>query len=110
MIWPHFEEAKEDLDGKKPKKSYDAIKKFQNGWITKLLWAKGCVLVGFIHTMKCKVYSLITNKDKFVDCKWDILTKHPSYIVVHDMLRFEVKKVGIHCQRLCTLENMWLYT
>jgi hypothetical protein len=95
MIWPCFEEAKKDLDEKKPKKSYDATRNFQIGWITKLLWAKGCVLeVGFVRTMKCKVYSLITNKDKVVGCKWDILTKHPNYIVVHDMLRFEVKKGG----------------
>ncbi len=43
MIWPYVAEAKEDLDEKKPKKSTDAITKFQNGWITKLLWAKGCV-------------------------------------------------------------------
>jgi hypothetical protein len=58
------------LDEKKPKKYYDATRKFQVGLITKLLWAKGCVLeVGFIHTMKCKVYSLITNKDKVVGCK-----------------------------------------
>ncbi len=48
--------------------------------------------VGFIHTMKCKAYSLITNEDKVVDCKWDIKTKHPTYTVVHDMLRFGVKK------------------
>jgi hypothetical protein len=44
--------------------------------------------------MNCKVYSLIKNKDKVVGCKWDILTKHPNYIVVHDMLRLSLGKVG----------------
>jgi hypothetical protein len=59
--------------------------------------------VGFIHAMKCKVYSFITNKDKVVDCKWDILTRHPSYIVVHDMLRFGVKKGGDPLQKIVHL-------
>jgi hypothetical protein len=56
--------------------------------------------VGFIHTMKCKVYYLIKNKDKVVGCKWAILTKHPNYIVVHDMLRSEVKKGGDTLQKI----------
>ncbi len=59
--------------------------------------------VGFIHAMKCKVYSFITNKDKVVDCKWDILTRHPSYIVVHDMLMFGVKKGGDPLQKIVHL-------
>jgi hypothetical protein len=50
--------------------------------------------------MKCKVYSLITNKDKVANCKWDILTKHSSYIIVHDMLRFGVKKGGDTLQKI----------
>ncbi len=30
---------------------------------------------GVIHSVRCRVYSLIENKDKFVGCKWDKLIK-----------------------------------
>ncbi len=68
------------------KKSYDHSKNFQVEWVTKLPWAEGLMAIGgIIQTVKCKVCSLIENKDKIVRCKWDILTKHVSYrIVVRD--------------------------
>jgi hypothetical protein len=45
--------------------------------IEKIQWAKGIVATSeIIQTMRCKVCSLIENKDKIVECKWDTLTKH----------------------------------
>ncbi len=57
--------------------------------------------------MRCKVYSLIENKDKIVRCKWDTLTKHASYrIAIHDLPQFGMKKGGgIHCQGLCPFDK-----
>jgi hypothetical protein len=45
--------------------------------------------------MRCKVYSLIENKDKIVRCKWDALTKHASCrIAVRDLLQIEERGGG----------------
>jgi hypothetical protein len=50
---------------------------------------------GFFNVMKCRVCSLIENKEKIVGCKWDTLTKQQiSRIVVKDMQKLGVKKVG----------------
>ncbi len=68
---------KNEVDGNKLKKSHDRTWKFEIEWATKLPWVEDLVAKGgFIHTMKCKVCSLIENKEKFVGCKWDTLTKH----------------------------------
>jgi hypothetical protein len=57
--------------------------------------------------VRCKVYSLIENKDKIVKCKWDTLTKNVGCrIVVCDLLQFGMKKGGgIHCQGLCPFDK-----
>jgi hypothetical protein len=48
---------------------------------------------GIIQIVRCRVCSFIENKDKIVECKWDILTKHVSYtITVHDLPWLRVKK------------------
>jgi hypothetical protein len=57
--------------------------------------------------VKCKVNSLIENKDKIVRCKWDTLTKHVGCrIVICDLPQFGMKKGGgIHCQGLCPFDK-----
>jgi hypothetical protein len=63
--------------GKIQKKSYDNIHKFQTEWVTRRPWAKDLVSKGgFINVMKCKMCSLIENKEKIIGYKWDTLTKH----------------------------------
>ncbi len=63
-------------------------------WVARLPQAKG----GFIHNVKCKVYSLIENKYKIVGCKWDTLTKHVCHkIVICDMPMLVLKKGGDGC-------------
>ncbi len=96
-----------DFDGKKPKKSYDAVQKFQIKWATKLPWTEGIVLEGgLIHIVRCRVHSLIEGKDKIVRCKWDTLTKHQGCrIVQYDLPRLGVKKEGEINQKLCTSEK-----
>jgi hypothetical protein len=78
------------------KKSYESSKKFQAKWVTKLPWAKGLVAAsGIIQIVRCKVCSLVENKDKIMRCKWDILTKHVNHrIAIHDLLQLGVKKGG----------------
>ncbi len=42
---------------------------------------------GVIHSVRCRVYSLIENKDKFVGCKWDKLINQAGHkIIIHDLL------------------------
>jgi len=110
---PPFEKKKPNVNGiaKEKKKSYDSSKKFQAKWGTKLTWIEGLIpKSGFIHNVKCKVYSLIENKGKIVGCKWDILTKHVGHrIVVWDLLRFGLKKGGTYIAKDCAhLKNMKL--
>jgi hypothetical protein len=59
-------------------------------------WAKGLVSKGgFFNVVKCRVCSLIENKEKIVGCKWDTLTKQQSSrIVVKDMQKLGVKEGG----------------
>lgn len=102
------------MDGiwKKQKKSYDSTKKFQVEWASKLPWVKGILVEGgFIHTMRCKVYTLIENKNKIVGCMWDILTKHVGCrITIWDLPRFKMKKGGTYIAKDCGhLKNMILY-
>jgi len=48
-----------------------------------------------IHSVQCKMCSLIENKENIVGCKWDTLTKHVGCrIVLHGLLWLGVKKVG----------------
>ncbi len=100
------------MDGisKKPhKKSYDSNRKFQAKWVAKLPWAKGLVATnGIIQIVRCKVCSLVENKDKIVRCKWDSLTKDVSHrIAVHDLPQLGVKKGGEYIAKYCAhLKNM----
>ncbi len=90
-------------------KSHDNSIKFHAKWAIKLPWPKGLVVIdGIIQTMRCKVCSLIENKDKIVKCKWDILTKHASYrIIIHDLPQLGVKKGGEYIAKDCAhLRNM----
>ncbi len=42
---------------------------------------------GVIHNVRCRVYSLIENKDKFFGCKWDKLIKQDGHkITIHGLL------------------------
>jgi len=75
--------------GKKPcKKSYESSRKFQAKWVAKLPWAKGLVAAsGIIQIVRCKVCSLVENKNKIVRCRWETLTKHANHrIAIHDLL------------------------
>jgi hypothetical protein len=69
------------------KKSYDSSRKFYTKRATKLPWAERLVATGgIIQTMRCKVCSLIENRDIIIKCKWDILTKHANCkIIVRDL-------------------------
>jgi len=61
---------------------------------------------GIIQIVRCKVCSLVENKDKIMRCKWDILTKHVNHrIAIHDLLQLGVKRGGIHCQGLYPFEK-----
>jgi hypothetical protein len=64
--------------------------------IEKLPWVKGFVAIGgIIQTMRCIICSFIENKDKIVECKWNILTKHVGYrIAIFDLPQFGIKKGG----------------
>jgi len=58
---------KQKKEGKIQKKSYDNIHKFQIEWVTRRPWPKGLVSKGgFINVMKCKMCSLIENKEKII--------------------------------------------
>jgi len=61
--------------------------------------------------MKCKVCSLIENKEKIIGCKWDTLTKHQGYtIALWDMPKLGVKKGEKYIAHDCAhLKNMKLY-
>jgi hypothetical protein len=54
--------------GKKPcKKSYDSSREFQAKWVAKLPWSKGLMVAsGIIQIVRCRVCSLVENKDKIV--------------------------------------------
>jgi hypothetical protein len=66
---------------------------------------------GVIQIVKCKVCSFNENKDKIVECKWDILTKHVGYtITVHDLPRLGVKKGAKYIAKDgANLKNMRLW-
>jgi hypothetical protein len=91
------------IRNKPRKKSYDNSIKFHAKWAIKLPWLEGLVVIdGIIQIMRCKVCSLIENKDKIVKCKWDILTKHVSYrIIIRDLLQLGVKKGGEYIAKDC---------
>jgi hypothetical protein len=60
------------------KKNYDASKKFQYSWATKLPWAKfNLSSNGNLHTIKCKIYSVVEGKE-ILATKWDSFCKHAS--------------------------------
>jgi hypothetical protein len=89
-LTPPRKKQKFGVDGigkKSHKKSYDNNRKFQAKWATKLPWAKGLVVDGgIIQIVRCKICSLIENKEKIVKCKCDNLTKHDGHrIVVRDL-------------------------
>ncbi len=99
QAYPLGKKQKLGVDGirtKPCKKSYDNSRKFQAKWVAKLPWAKGLMVVsGIIQIVRCRVCSLVENKDKIVRCKWDTLTKHVNHrIVVHDLLQLGVKERG----------------
>ncbi len=54
---------------------------------------------------------LIKNKDKTINCKWNILRKRQGcWIVVCDMPRFGVKKCEEYVAKdYAHLKNVWLY-
>jgi hypothetical protein len=66
---------------------------------------------GIIQIVRCKVCSLVENKDKIVRCKWGTLTKHVNQrIIVHDLPQFGVKEGGEYIAKDCAhLKNMWLW-
>jgi hypothetical protein len=63
---------------------------------------------GIIEIVRCKVCSLVENKEKIIKCKWDTLTKDASHrIVVHDLLQLGVKKGEEYIAKYCAhLKNM----
>jgi hypothetical protein len=68
---------KQKNEGNNKIKSYDNTCKFQIEWAIYMPWAKGLMFKGgFKNEVKCRVCSLIDNKEKIVGCGWDILTKH----------------------------------
>ncbi len=73
--------------GRSLAKNHDNSRNLQAEWATKLPWAKGLVVAGgIIQIVRCKICSLIENKEKIVKCKWDTLTKHDGCrIVVRDL-------------------------
>jgi hypothetical protein len=100
------------MKGRVFKKSYDNICKFQIEWAIRMPWAKGLVFKGgFINVVKCRVCSLIENKEKIIGCKWDTLTKHHCCrIVVRNMPKLGVKKGGEYIAHDCVhLKNMKSY-
>jgi hypothetical protein len=68
---------KQENEGKNKIKSYGNTCKFQIEWAIYMPWVKGLVFKGgFKNVVKCRVCSLIENKEKIIGCKCDILTKH----------------------------------
>jgi hypothetical protein len=60
------------------KKNYDASRKFQYSWATKLPWAKFYLgSNGNLHTIKCKIYNKVEGKEVLAT-KWDSFCKHAS--------------------------------
>jgi hypothetical protein len=58
-------------------------------------WAKDLAKEGFKNVVKCRVCSLIENKEKIIGCKWDTLTKKQGdRIVTKDVQKLGVKKGG----------------
>jgi len=55
---------------------------------SKITMGKGLVAAsGIIQIVRCKVCSLVENKNKIVRCKWETLTKHANRrIAIHDLL------------------------
>jgi hypothetical protein len=84
------------MKGRIKKKSYDSICKFQIEWAICMPWAKGLVFKGgFKNVVKCRMCSLIENKEKIIGCKWDMLPKQQGHrIVAKDMPKLGVKKGG----------------
>ncbi len=66
---------------------------------------------GFINVVKCRMCSLIDNKEKIIGCKWDTLTKHQCCrIIVWNMPKLVVKKGGEYIAHDCVhFKNMKLY-
>jgi hypothetical protein len=49
------------------RKNYDAFRKFQYSWATKLPWEKFYLgSNGNLHTIKCKIYNEVGGKDKYL--------------------------------------------
>jgi hypothetical protein len=75
-------------------------------------WARGLVFKGgFINVVKCRMCSLIENKEKIISCKWDTLIEHQRCrIVVQTMPKLGVKKGGEYIAHdYIHLKNMKLY-
>jgi hypothetical protein len=109
---PRKKKQKLSVDGnvKKSKRSYDKVLSIMGNFVA--IGRKFNGQGGVIHSVRCRVYYLIQNKDKIVKCKWDTLTKHLGHrLVVYDLLRLGVKKGGeeVHCKRLYPFENMRLW-
>jgi hypothetical protein len=63
--------------GRRAKHPMITLESFEHNGIVKLPWAKGLVVEDWIiHSVQCKMCSLIEKKEKIVGCKWDTLTKH----------------------------------
>jgi hypothetical protein len=75
---------------------YDSTQNFQTGQATCTPWVENLVSrEGFIHTMKCKIYSLIEKTMKIIGYKWDPLIKHHNnQNVMWDMPKLRVKNGG----------------
>jgi hypothetical protein len=72
--------------------NYDASRKFQYSWATKLPWAKFYLgSNGNLHTIKCKIYSEVEGKEVFAT-KWDSFYKHASRSKVERNIGTNVKK------------------
>jgi hypothetical protein len=68
---------KQKNERKTLKKSCDDIHKFQTKWEAHMPWVEGLAFKGrFINVVKCRVCSLIENKEKIIGCKWGTLKKH----------------------------------